>query len=104
MFSVYVLYGHPTDPEAFERYYDNTHLPLAARIPNMKRAQYSRIVGTPDGGEPAYYRIATLIFDSQEQAMEGLGSPDGQAAVQDLANFATGGATVVLAQTQEVTP
>jgi hypothetical protein len=25
-----VLCGHPSDPEAFERYYQNTHLLLAA--------------------------------------------------------------------------
>ena len=30
-----VLYGHPEDTEAFEEYYANTHLPLAAKIPNV---------------------------------------------------------------------
>jgi uncharacterized protein (TIGR02118 family) len=41
--------------------------------------------------QPAYYRVGTLIFSSQERMMEVLGSPEGQAVVADLQNFATGG-------------
>jgi uncharacterized protein (TIGR02118 family) len=34
---VTVLYGHPDDPEAFEEYYANTHMPLVDEMPNLKR-------------------------------------------------------------------
>jgi uncharacterized protein (TIGR02118 family) len=40
--------------------------------------------------------MAELYFPSQAQMQESLGSPEGQAAVGDLANFATGGVTIVI--------
>jgi len=36
-----VLYGHPKDPAHFRRYYVETHLPLAARLPGLKGSRYS---------------------------------------------------------------
>ena len=32
-----VLYGHPTNPAAFEKYYGEKHLPLAANITGFTR-------------------------------------------------------------------
>jgi uncharacterized protein (TIGR02118 family) len=94
-----VLYGRPTDLEAFERHYAGTHLALAARIPHVIKAEVARVVGTPDGSTPPYYRIAELWFESMEQLQGGLGSPEGQAAVADLPNFATGGVTILISET-----
>ena len=37
MVKLTVLYGPPTDAAAFEDYYANTHLPLAAKLPNVAR-------------------------------------------------------------------
>jgi uncharacterized protein (TIGR02118 family) len=37
MVKLTVLYGHPDDPDAFEEYYENTHMPLARKIPNVQR-------------------------------------------------------------------
>jgi len=91
-----VLYGRPTDPEAFERHYTGTHLPLAARIPHVVTAEAARVVGTPDGSTPPYYRIFEAWFQSMEHLQAGLGGPEGQAAVADLPNFATGGVTILI--------
>lgn len=55
------------------------------------------MVGTPDGSQPPYYRIAELWFDSQEDLQGSTSSPEGQATVADIATFATGGATVLIA-------
>lgn len=90
-----VLYGRPTDPLAFERHYTGTHLPLAARIPHVLKAEAARVVGTPDGSTPAYYRIFEAWFQSMEHLQASLGGPEGRAAVADLPNFATGGVTIV---------
>lgn len=97
MVKVVVLYGPPTEPTAFEDYYASTHLPLAAKMPNVQRFEASRVVGTPDGGEAPYYRIAELWFDSQDALQATMASPEGQATVADIPKFATGGATVVIA-------
>lgn len=97
MVKVVVLYGPPSDPAAFEEHYTNTHLPLAAKMPDVRRFEASRVVGTPDGSQPPYYRIAELWFDSQEDLQGSTSSPEGQATVADIATFATGGATVLIA-------
>ncbi len=92
MVKLTVLFGHPDDPEAFEAYYANHHLPLAAKIPNVQRFESGR-VRAADGGEPPYHRIAQLWFESEERMGEAVSSSAGEAATADLANFATGGAT-----------
>src|SRR4051794_32212279 len=35
MVKAVVLYGHPEDPDAFERHYAETHTPLAEAIPGL---------------------------------------------------------------------
>lgn len=54
------------------------------------------------GSSSPYHQVVTLAFDSLENAQAGLQSSEGQAAVQDLANFATGGVTVLLGPTQSL--
>jgi uncharacterized protein (TIGR02118 family) len=90
-----VLYGHPTDPGAFETYYANTHVPLALQIPELMRIEAAKVLGTSEGSAAPYYRIAELWFASQEQLGASMGSAEGQATVADLANFATGGTTIL---------
>jgi uncharacterized protein (TIGR02118 family) len=91
-----VLYGHPTDPAAFDRYYTATHVPLVDEIDGLGTWSY-RKVATLDGSEPPYYMIAELPFDSLEQLQASMGSAEGQKAAGDVPNFATGGATMLVA-------
>ena len=56
------------------------------------------MLGTPDGSDAPYYYLAELLFDDMEALQAALGSPEGQAAAGDLANFATGGATLMIAE------
>lgn len=88
-----VLYGPPQDPAAFDEHYENIHVPLAAQIPNVQRFEAGRAVGM-DGGAAPYHLIAELWFESAEQLQESMSSPEGQAAADDIPNFATGGATM----------
>jgi uncharacterized protein (TIGR02118 family) len=98
MVKVTVLYGPPTDAGAFEDHYANRHLPLVDKIPNVRRFEASRVVGTPDGSEPPYYRMAEVWFDSEQDLQASMGSDEGQATVADIPAFATGGATVVISE------
>ena len=36
MIQLTVLYGHPQDPTAFDRYYREAHASLAKKIPGLK--------------------------------------------------------------------
>ena len=93
------LYGHPTDPAAFEEHYANTHAPLVEKIPNLRQFEAGKIIATPDGSEPPYYWMSDLHFESVEQLQSSMGSSEGQAAVEDIQNFATGGVTLFISET-----
>ncbi len=103
MIQVNVLYGHPTDTDAFEAYYAGKHMPLAegALGPFTQAVYTSKCLPSPDGSKPAYYRVATLIFESMEKMQQAMGTPEGQAVGADLDNFATGGHTIVMGAIDE---
>jgi uncharacterized protein (TIGR02118 family) len=93
-----VLYGHPQDPEEFERHYAKSHLPLIEKLPSVQRIETALVLGTPDETPAPYYRIAELWFATPEEMEASLTSPEGQATVADMQSFATGGATILVAQ------
>jgi uncharacterized protein (TIGR02118 family) len=98
MVKLVVAYGAPDDPVAFEQYYASTHTPLVHEIPNLRRFEAGKVLATPDGSPPPYHYLAQLYFDDLESLQGALGSPEGAAAAGDLANFASGGATLMIAE------
>ena len=84
-------------PAAFDDYYQETHVPLAERIPNVQRFEVGRVASL-DEGEPPYHLIAELWFESADVLQESMSSPDGQAAADDIPNFATGGVTMFVSE------
>lgn len=96
-----VLYGHPTNPAAFEKYYAEVHLPLADTIIGYQRVEVS--VGLPgaDGARPAFYRMAEFWFESAAAMQACLATPEAKATAADLANFATGGVTLLVSEVVE---
>lgn len=100
MAKLIALYNQPADTAAFDAYYEPTHVPLARKIPRLRAFEMSTSpVMTPAGPAP-YYRVAVLTFDSMADIQEAFASPEGQAAAGDLANFATGGATLLIFDTK----
>jgi uncharacterized protein (TIGR02118 family) len=95
------LYGSPTDAKAFERYYAKTHIPLAQQLPGLQRVETALLGGIAADGAVPYYRIAELWFAAMKQFRTAVASPQGQALAADVANFATGGVTVLVAQIDE---
>jgi uncharacterized protein (TIGR02118 family) len=102
MVKVTAIYGFPADPAAFETYYAQTHTPLAVKIPHLKRVDIAKAVASPGQSQPAFYRTADLWFEDMEQCQAALASPEAQATAQDLANFATGGVTITISETEQV--
>ncbi len=97
---VTVIYNPPKDTAAFEKYYRETHLPLVSANQQeigFTRADLTRFSGNLDGSKPAYYRQAELYFPSLEDARKGMGTPGFKKVADDLANFASGGLTGLLA-------
>jgi uncharacterized protein (TIGR02118 family) len=60
--------------------------------------ELAKAIGAPDGGKPALYRSAELYFDSMEQMQEIMASPEARAMAADVANFASGGATLFISE------
>lgn len=100
MIKATVLYGHPKDPDAFEKYYKEIHLPIAAKMKDVTKVEATKFLSAPDGGMAAYYRMFEIYFSSPSEMEQTLGSPEGQAVVTDLPNFATGGVTVIIGQVE----
>jgi len=97
MVRLMVLYGHPKDPAVFEQYYRDVHMPIAAQIRGVK-IEMGKVLGAPDGYTAPFYRIAEVMFDNTEHMQAVLATPEAQRTVADMANFATGGVTVMVAQ------
>jgi uncharacterized protein (TIGR02118 family) len=98
MAKMIVLYGQPEDPAKFEDYYASQHIPYATEhMPNVTGAENLRVIGTPGGETPLYYRISQMSYASADAMREALATDGGKAVLADLDNFATGGATVLLA-------
>jgi uncharacterized protein (TIGR02118 family) len=98
MIKTTALYGHPADPTAFERYYAEAHMPLVTKMPRVRRAEAARVIATPDGSKPPYYRVFEFWFDSLDDMQFAFGSSEGQAIIADVANFATGGLTILISE------
>ena len=95
-----VLYPQPVDPQAFDAYHDQVHVPIAARMSGLVRWTAHRIEATDDT-VPPYHLIVQLSAPTKADLDMVLASPEGTAAAADVPNFATGGA-VFLFGTQDV--
>ncbi len=87
MVKLVVLYAPPEDAEAFRRHYMEVHLPLARKMPGLRRCELGWVTGSP-GGQPRYHLVAELYFDDRDALKAALKSPEGQAAGQDVMSFA----------------
>jgi uncharacterized protein (TIGR02118 family) len=102
MVKLLVLYGHPQDPAAFDKYYREAHIPIAKRMKGLKKWTIGKVIGTPDDQPSPFYYVAELYMESREEFDKLLASPEGQAAVADVPNYATGGVTFLYADVEEV--
>lgn len=102
MYKLIVLYDHPDDPEEFDRYYREVHAPLVKKVPGIERIVVNRVVGDPMGGRPRYYLVAELHFADRAAFEAAARTPEFRATGADLANFAKGGATLLIAEEEGV--
>ncbi|MDQ2727929.1 MAG: EthD family reductase [Actinomycetota bacterium] len=93
-----VLYGHPEDTASFLDHYENTHAPLAQAIPDVVRFTWGKCLPGLAGEDPPYFLIAELEWDNADAMGAAMTSAEGGAAGADVANFATGGATMLVSE------
>ena len=95
MIRLLILYGQPKDPEAFLKYYNEVHIPIAKKMKGLKGWTLGKVIGTPGNQPTPYFYVADLVADSRSAMEAILESPEGRAAVNDVPNFASGGVTFV---------
>ncbi|MET1034258.1 MAG: EthD family reductase [Arthrobacter sp.] len=95
MHKLMVLYPEPDNRQAFIDYYTRDHLPLAARLPGLLGWRYSMEISDGPAGSAAYFAVFEADFPHAEAFRSAMASPEGQAVVADVPNYATGGAVVL---------
>jgi len=81
-----VIYDAPSDVDAFERHYNEVHIPLAKQLPGLRR--YTRSHEPPSViGEPAHL-VVMLDWDDMAALEAAFGSEIGRRTAEDAANLA----------------
>ena len=100
MVKLVTLYTEPADIQAFETHFNETHIPLVKKMAGIRRLALSRFTGGMMG--PArYYLMAEVYFDSRDEMMSALNSPEGQAAGRDIMSFAGNHVHIMFADLEE---
>ena len=87
---------------AFDKHYIEAHVPIAKKIPGLRKYEVSQgPVATPAGASGVHL-IATLHFDDMAAVQRAFASPEGQAAAADVQTFATGGVDMFFFASREV--
>jgi uncharacterized protein (TIGR02118 family) len=97
-----VVYKTPKDPSAFDRHYFDTHVPLAKKIPGLRKYEISSGPVASPAGPSGVHLMAILQFDDAAAIQRAFASPEGQAAAADVQTFATGGADLFFFDSREV--
>jgi uncharacterized protein (TIGR02118 family) len=98
-----VIYQTPEDPAAFDKHYFETHIPLAKKLPGLRKYEVSRgPITAPSGGD--YYLVGTLYFDDLAAIRNAVASDEGKLCAADRQRFApdTSGFQMLMYDEREV--
>src|SRR2546430_17159337 len=89
-----VMYPTPKDVPAFERLYQDEHVPMAVKkLAGKTKLVATKVQGSPQG-RPAFYRIAEVHFPSLEALQACAASAGGEEKTGDAGENSNGGAPV----------
>lgn len=85
-----VIYLRPKDIEAFEKVYQNEHVPLAvATLGGKTKIVATKVLASPQG-TPPFYRIAEIHFSSMQDLEACAASDGGKEALAHAVRFLPG--------------
>jgi uncharacterized protein (TIGR02118 family) len=91
-----VMYPTPKDVQAFERVYQDEHVPMAVKkLAGKTKVVATKVQGSPQG-KAAFYRIAEVYFPSLEALQACAASADGKETLAHAAKISSGGPPVML--------
>lgn len=103
MVKLIALYKVPANIAEFDENYFNGHIPLAMKMPGLKKAEVSRITGSPMGAAE-YHLMAELYFENKEALDAAMSSAEGRAAAKNLMGFAKEVVYMMFAEVEEKVP
>jgi uncharacterized protein (TIGR02118 family) len=83
MAQLIVLYKTPANAAAFDKHYFETHIPLAKKIPGLRKYEVSRGPVVTPAGPSGIHMVATLEFENMAAIEKAFASAEGQAAAAD---------------------
>ena len=97
-----VIYPRPIDIEAFEKAYQNEHVPMAVkRLAGKTKLVATKVQGSPQG-KAAFYRIAEVHFPSVEALQACAASAGCKETLAHAAKISSGGPPVILIAEEQV--
>ena len=68
MYKIVGLWGalKPSEVKAFEKHYLEVHVPLARKVPHLRKLVLTRAESDLEGGPAPFHRVAELHFDDPE--------------------------------------
>ena len=103
MVKLIALYKNPANSKEFDQHYFKDHVPLASKIPGLRKMEVLRVSGAPQG-DSEYYLVAELTFDDMDALKAAMSSPEGKAAAKNLMGFAKDLVTMMFAQPDQTVP
>ena len=96
-----VIYPRPKDIEAFEKIYQNEHVPLAvAKLVGKTKMVATKVLASPQG-TPPFYRIAEVYFRSMADLEACAASDGGKEALANAVTISSGGPPIFLVAEEE---
>ncbi len=96
-----VVYPRPKDVDAFEKVYQNEHVPLAvAKLGGKTKIVGTKVLGSPQG-TPSYHRIAEVHFPSMQALEACAASEGGKEVLANAVKISSGGAPIFLVAEEE---
>lgn len=96
-----VIYPRPTDLEAFEKVYQEAHVPMAVeKLLGKTKFVATKVLDSPQG-RPPFYRIAEVHFPSMDALQACAASVGGQETLAHAVSISTGGTPIFLVAEEE---
>jgi uncharacterized protein (TIGR02118 family) len=83
MAQMIVIYKTPADKNAFDKHYFEVHIPLAKKLPGLKKYEVSKSPLISITGDKETYLIGALHFKSLEAIKTAFASEEGRACAAD---------------------
>ena len=91
-----VAYPPPKDASAFEKIYQQEHVPMAvAQLQGKTKIVATKILQSPQG-QPQFYRVAEVYFPSIEVLQQCAESAGGKETLAHAVKISSGGHPVVM--------